>query len=65
MLAGLTELIPVDHGSAQPKELIPMGLGQPTELVAVDVGWADRINSHGQWVSPTAGINSNGIESAD
>jgi hypothetical protein len=45
MMGGLTELIPEDHGSAQAWKLIPIGLGQPTELVPVDDGWADRINS--------------------
>jgi hypothetical protein len=64
VLGGLTELIPLDSGSAHRKEVIPIRLGQPTELVAVDVGWADGINSPEQWVSPLPGINSNPIGSA-
>jgi hypothetical protein len=64
MMGGLTELIPEDHGSAQVGKIIPIGLGQPTELVPVDDGWADRINSPGSWVSPDLEINSNWIGSA-
>jgi hypothetical protein len=61
---GLTELIPLVDGSAQVWKLIPFALGQPTELVPVDDGWADRINSPGSWVSPGPGINSSPIGSA-
>ena len=60
----LTELIPLVDGSAQVGKLIPIGLGQPAELVPVDDGWADRINSPGSWVSPGLGINSIWIGSA-
>jgi hypothetical protein len=64
MMGGLRELIPLDRGSAQVWELIPVQLDQPTELVPVDDGWADRINSPGSWVSPGLGINSSPIGSA-
>jgi hypothetical protein len=47
MMGGLTELIPMDHGSAQLRKLIPIGLGQPTESVPINDGWVDRINSPG------------------
>ena len=47
VLGELTELIPLDDGSARSQELFPFRLCQPMELVPVDVGWADRINSPG------------------
>ncbi len=44
-MGGLTKLIPWIMGQPRVWELVPMGLGQPTELVPVRAGWADRNNS--------------------
>jgi hypothetical protein len=41
MMGGLTELIPLVDGSAQAQKLFLIGLGQPTEFVAIDDGWAN------------------------
>jgi hypothetical protein len=61
MLGGLTELIPLDIGSAHCQELIPIQLGQPnevvpwvlgglTELIPVDHGSAqDVLENAARW----------------
>jgi hypothetical protein len=52
MMGGLTRLIPMNSGSVQANELIPIRLGQPMELIPVGIRWADTIDSHEYWVRP-------------
>jgi hypothetical protein len=59
------ELIFMDDGSAQDQKLIPIRMGQPTELVPIGIGLADEINFCESWVSPGPKINFNWNGSAD